>query len=127
VSEQQDVYNAVSERGYRDAWTGGQFAARQVAKLIEEVGELAKWFDIDGTWRNMLRITAASAKRQFDSAWAWDNAGIGQIENAKQELADVQVVVFCLAEVLGEVSGEPFNVAAAALGKSRGDIDRGVR
>ena len=36
---QKMVAKAIQQRGYRQGWNDGQFAARQVAKVQEELGE----------------------------------------------------------------------------------------
>jgi hypothetical protein len=59
-----------------------------------------------------------------------------QVEAAarmSKELADMQVVLLCAAELVGKVLAEAgvedshFDVLTAAFGKSTEDIDRGVR
>ena len=99
---QRKVYNSVAKRGYTEAWTDKQFAARQLFKMLEEIG---------------------------DRPDVWGNANIPEEEcrRAKQELSDIQVVVFCLAHALERLGGEPFDVVAAAVEKSREDVERGVR
>jgi hypothetical protein len=52
----------------------------------------------------------------------WTGATLAtDIEQARKELADMQVVIFVAAQVLG------FDVLQAALDKSNSDIARGVR
>ena len=41
MNAQKEVAQLVAERGYRDGWTAEQFAARQVARLMEGLEELA--------------------------------------------------------------------------------------
>jgi NTP pyrophosphatase (non-canonical NTP hydrolase) len=134
VNEQETVYANIVARGYAEGWTDEQFAARQLAKLTEEVGELGDWIAQD-TWEEMspglkrahtLYWARHFAKQEFDSG-NWKNARVTNIEQSKVELADIQVVVFCLAQVLAQLSGEPFDVIAAAVEKSGKDVKRGVR
>lgn len=133
IDAQDEVAAAVTERGYRAGWTAGQFAARQIAKLQEELGELAELtatdaFYLKPWWLPHVREAARKCKWAFDSAehW-WKHAIIADVERAKEELADLQVVIFCLADALGEISGEPYDVVQAAVEKAQEDVERGVR
>lgn len=132
ANHQKRVYQAVEERGYRRGWDTGQFAARQVLKLGEELSELAAHFFFP-------RTDFYSANQEFDkTGWLckkiFDRGerllgirGANKEELIKSELADMQVIIFCLAEVLKQMTGEDFSVIDAALEKSQADIKRGVR
>jgi len=126
---QREVYENIVRRGYRKGWNANQFAARQVCKLVEELGELASAlsFTYNYHWHSMVKKVGIAARFAFDH----DTGAIGEIgievEQAKSELADLQVVVFCLAAALAELDGQPFDVVAAAVAKSASDIERGVR
>ena len=135
---QRRVYNNVAERGYTEGWTDEQFAARQLFKMLEEIGELAQSFyglpgiaypPAEHNVPAVLYNIAMVFKSAFDRPDVWGNANIPEEEcrRAKQELSDIQVVVFCLAQALERLSGEPFDVVAAAVVKSREDVERGVR
>jgi len=125
MNPQSSVANAVARRGYRNGWSNDQFAARQIAKLAEELAELA-WFvrqrtkDYD---RSPLYRKIAEAGKvgrwEFDNGY-WDNVSVN-VEAAAAELADVQVVIFCLADALG------VDVVQMAVDKAAADIERGVR
>ena len=121
MSVQRQVCDAVKARGY---WNlpNRSFAARQLAKLVEEVAELADALAISSppTWLRALRVAGKLARQAFDSQTLWMDADI-DAESAKAEIADVQVVLFCLAETLG------LDVAQEALRKSKADVKRGVR
>ena len=71
------------------------------------------------------------ARKLFDDdsliEWGFVDRWPPAVEEAKDELADLQVVVFALADALAESSGEDFDVIQAALDKARGDVERGVR
>lgn len=126
---QQLVAEAIRARGYRAGWTPAQFAARQVTKLTEELSELARYVEVDDldyvVWLWDLRDVGELAREAFDNG-SWDGV-VEDVERVKDELADIQVVVFVLADVLGEMSGGEFDVVKAAMCKSAKDISRGVR
>jgi len=44
-----------------------------------------------------------------------------------EELADLQVVLYCAAATLGEILGREVDLAEEALRKARRDVERGVR
>lgn len=118
---QEQIAAAVKRRGYRDGWTAEQFAARQAAKLVEEVGELVRElrFDDRYSWTLDLESSADWARTHFDDAGHWDYCDVG--EHAARELGDVLVVVYCMADALG------VDVNALALDKACADEARGVR
>lgn len=131
MNEQNQVAANTAARGYRKQWTARQFAARQVAKLQEKLGELARHVHV-GTghvtpWWNLDIVYAARMCREaFDGFDVWKHADIVSIDKAKSKLAGIQVVVFDLAQALGEINGEPFDVTQAAVDKSAADIERGM-
>jgi NTP pyrophosphatase (non-canonical NTP hydrolase) len=137
MDAQNQVTQNTADRGYRDGWTAEQFAARQVCKLIEELGELARCFWLPKvsprTRIDQLMIDlSGEAKWIFDDDTLWDDhpidgVGIASTIYARSELADLQVVVFNLAAALAEITGEPFDVVQAAVDKSTADVKRGVR
>ena len=63
---QQDVAELVAQRGDREGWTPEQFIARQVAKLAEEVGELAQHVDLPGRLGPLIASTGTIARWTFD-------------------------------------------------------------
>ena len=99
---QQAVYAAVRDRGYVDPWTWKQFIARNVAKLLEEVGELCHYITVglvehganDAYVKGM--VAGICAKRAFDEPMAWENHIKLDILKLEVEAADAQVVLFCL-------------------------------
>ena len=129
---QEQVTANTEARGYRSSWTAGQFAARQVCKLAEELGELSACVVV-GTgrkrpwWDLVLQKSGREAREAFDEFDTWKHADICAVEEAKSELADILIVAFNLAAALEEITGEPFDLVAAALEKSAADIERGVR
>ena len=134
-SLQKQVYEQVARRGYREGWTPEQFAARQVAKLQEELGELALKIVFFGGYENpldedlqwVIQRAAAKARERFDQETPWRTAGV--LEDLRDELADCQVVLFCLAEAVNEMAGGElnFDIAWAAIEKARADRKRGKR
>ena len=134
-SLQKQVYEQVARRGYREGWTPEQFAARQVGKLQEELGELAEKVVFFGGYENpldedlqwVIQRAAAKARERFDQETPWHTAGV--LEDLRDELADCQVVLFCLAEAVNEMAGETldFDIARAAIEKAIVDQKRGKR
>lgn len=114
---QQRVYRSVEERGYVYGWTRDQLIARQVQKLTEELYELAE--NISVTRIDLLAKAAAEAKSDFDGKRIPDLRA--NDEGLAKELADIQVVVFMIAEALG------VDVVTLAVQKATKDIARGVR
>jgi NTP pyrophosphatase (non-canonical NTP hydrolase) len=126
-SLQEEVYQAVKDRGYLDTekWSRDQLIVRQVIKLIEEVGETGASVTFEneelGNPGELLCDAVnvgASAKRIFNvsklnKSYIWTYSLIS-------ELADIQVVVFVLAELLG------VDIVELARGKACTDVSRGV-
>ena len=130
--EQRRVYKAVEARGYTAGWNNHEFIARQMAKLAEELGEVTWYYaskDGDEVREliSLIRVTARVAGRLFDRPEPWHDAFIWKPSNMRSEVADMQVILFALAEAITRETGEPFDVAAAAVEKATSDIHRGVR
>ena len=130
---QARVAEATRRRGYREGWTAVQFAARQVAKLQEELAELALGVHFNageatGAEADVM-IAGGSCKALFDRG-DWSQAELSpafDLDYLRGEIADLQVVVFNLAAAVAEIAEEPFDVAAAAVRKATKDVKRGVR
>ena len=123
VKPQEAVYTHVADRGYLNGYTTDQAIARQIAKLTEELGELAEAITPNGKnwyWLHALRIAGHLARTAFDDHNRWDGVTI-DYERARAEAADCQVPLFVLAEMMG------LDVVEAAVDKSASDIVRGVR
>jgi NTP pyrophosphatase (non-canonical NTP hydrolase) len=113
---QQNVAELVAQRGYREGWTPEQFIARQVCKLAEEVGELAQHVGLPGRLGPLIVSTGTIARWTFDQDQTWQDGVTSCAPHALMAvLADVQVVVFCLAEELARLTGEHYDVAECAL------------
>ena len=120
---QYDVYAAVRERGYLEGWTPEQAAARQIAKLTEELAELADAVNlnyVDGDWLTALRTAGALARRAFDDHDRWQLATCNPWV-VEAELPDIMVPALVLAQVLG------MDAVTAARNKAINDASRGVR
>ena len=138
MNAQKQVYENVAARGYMEGYSDQELAARQIAKLAEELGEAAAHFfglpDIGikatiPTVGELISFVGDICGYVFDRTDQWKGCGVlpSEIENLKSELADIQVVLFCLSQSVARMTGEPFDVVQAALDKGKGDIERGVR
>lgn len=129
-SLQKQVYAQVARRGYRQEWTPEQFAARQVCKLQEELGELAQRVVFFGGYENTLdedlqwviQRAAAKARERFDQETPWHTASV--LDDLRDELADCQVVLYCLAEAVNEMAGGELNFDIAWAAKEKATVDR---
>jgi hypothetical protein len=123
----QDVVGAAVEaRGYRVGWNEWQFVARQVAKLGEELGELAACMALPIAVDDVMWQMGATCKAAFDDKRVWDGVGVADVGQAKRELADVVVVALALADSLQRLYA-PYDVVAEAVAKAGADVSRGVR
>jgi len=131
MNAQDRVARAVEARGYRDGWSDEQYAARQVAKLGEELGEAVENVATLGraahlnaeraSWEETVKSSAYWARMAFDYMPMWERAAVLDSEALASEAADLQVVLFTLADVLG------VDVVQAAITKAEADVNRGVR
>jgi len=122
---QSEIAANVAARGYREGWTDEQYAARQVCKLGEELGELTWWVTwncIRPYWHGTAQTLRDECKIDFDETEQfWANVAINSPDQAAAEAADMLVVLYNLADALG------VDLNALALEKSRADVERGVR
>lgn len=123
---QRAVGTAVAARGYRRGWTAEQFAARQVAKLQEELAELAELVHLPKALPLQIEIAGDGARRMFDDAAVWGGDRNWDIGKAKRELSDLLVVALTLANTFDELA-PPYDVLEEALAKATADVGRGVR
>ena len=126
MSAQVQIVASVARRGYLDGWNDGELLARQIAKLIEELGELASTVETDDPalgyfLANVVRA-GHSAREAFDEPEHFVGATIADTQAAQHELADLAVVLAVMAHALG-VS----DVMFAASQKALADEVRGVR
>ena len=127
---QARVVAAVEKRGYMKDWMPGQFLARQVAKLVEELGELAA--EMRGVLpvelQSRMQDAADSGRWYFDTGY-WHNGlwGSDQMERIWKELVDMQVVLACAAGALEKVGRPGCDLMQGAVEKAEKDVERGVR
>lgn len=131
LTPQKEVAQAIAYRGYRHTWTAPQFAGRQVAKLAEELRELAACVQQqpDGLtqWERLVDDAGYAAQLAFDHPAFWSDTRVLHAIDMRAELADMQVVIFALADALEELTHQRFDVVQAAVDKARADVARGVR
>ncbi len=131
MTPEQFVFEAVKARGYLEGYSVDQLLARQVCKLVEELGEAAKHVKMP-VWA-YLEQAARDSRIAFDLPPAWTYAAVRDREQLVKELTDMQVVLnVCegLLNVLPEEGWEgftPVSLQALALAKAQDDISRGVR
>ena len=120
MNAQTIVAANVAARGYLNGWKPWQLAARQIAKLTEELAELAGAIDADMSWISRLEEAGQLARIAFDDATEWGDVYF-EFSIADAELPDVAVPLFVLADLLMTDIGQ------AAIDKSGADVARGVR
>lgn len=137
MNPQSKIAQLVTDRGCREGWTAEQFAARQVLKLTEELAGLFRWFNFLSAEAHRLRsrmiapigigYQAKHAGHTLEDEGHGRMAIYDNIRPAKEELADIQIIVFCLAEALGEYEGKPFDIVRAALDRAAEAVERRIR
>lgn len=130
MNAQREVVDAIAARGYRGDWNPTAFGARQAAKLQEELAEAVECYTWG--WRGLLlrfviALAASVARWYFDNWQGWEQVRCKDIEKLKGEIADAQVVVFCWADAVIEMTARPFSSMWAAVKKSTADVERDVR
>ena len=128
MNPQAEVARYVKERGYWDGLEPDALVCRHVAKLVEELAEVSEELyhtiiaeDIKGNWWFTAYLAGRQARLEFDNLDAWPRYKILSKERMAAELADLQVVLFSMSEVLG------IDVIEMAREKARADVERGVR
>jgi len=137
---QRIVSDATKARGYWDGLAPEQIAARQVAKLAEELDEYSQYIAMPWEFESRLISLGGEARRIFDDPKRWYDcefadeyyfpAGTTAAELAmrrRAELADLMVVLLNMAQAEQEATGVPFDIIQAACEKATADIERGVR
>lgn len=122
------VAKAVADRGYRQGWTDEQFAARQICKAVEELGELIlaviwQHGHNNPAWYLSLMDAKENAREAFDSfdAGFWSYVDDIDTDEIVAELPDVLIPLLVLAETLD------IDLEQAVREKVLGDVSRGVR
>ena len=131
---QRRIFQAVERRGYVGNWSMGQFLARQVAKLGEELGEMGFELPLELPPRvqENLLVAAQTCKMAFDGD-DWPDTGLDRgvqewrLRKILAEAADMQVVLACVGETLGALLNEDVDLMQEAVRKAERDVERGVR
>ena len=125
---QKAIVKEVDSRGYLKGWPPDELGARQVVKLVEEMGELSaavRYHDPDCDWMEADLLEAAKCARlAFDGG---DCGFIFDADTAVKEAADCYVVLSVLTHALEQMLGRDIDLEALALQKATGDVARGVR
>lgn len=126
MSAQAQTVASVARRGYLDGWNDGELLARQVVKLMEELGELASTIETDdpamaGFFASVVRAGKQS-RGVFDRSALFVGATIADTQAARHELVDCEVVLAVMAHAL-----DVPDLAFAASQKALADEARGVR
>jgi|GEM_PF-4779462 len=123
---QERIVELVTARGHLDGWTWWQFFVRQICKALEELCELAAMATLPPHLQAHLAALENVARSTFNDHDLWQYEP--QVSPyAWKELADLLVTVFCAAQALGEVTGQPFDIVQVAVEKAAADVSRGVR
>jgi hypothetical protein len=123
---QRDVFDSVAARGYLDEskWSREQLIVRQVLKAQEELGEAADdGLLAAGGCVAFLLVDMVHIGKQAGYVFDGERFKSLAIDGPalRSELADLQVVLFIAAELLG------FDIVQAAAAKAQADVERGVR
>lgn len=140
---QELVAKATELRGYREGWSDQQFLARQVVKLLEELGEMSYPIhqmphmfnhyghpDSEG-FEDVIDRIGNEAMNLFNEkdpeTWSYTFVRWDALDDMMSEAADCMVVLFNIAATLERMSGERFDIIQEAIKKAQKDIARGVR
>lgn len=135
---QRLVAKATERRGYHAGWRDDQFIARQVAKLQEELAEMAQHMSDNRDYGDegtdlefQIQQAGKKARQIFDTPLWWETSGFKDGERSldavRREATDCMVVLLNIAATLNEISESPFDIVEAAVEKAQADIKRGVR
>lgn len=123
---QEAVYEAVKRRGFVEGWEPEEFVVRSVAKLGEELGELGEAVGM-GELKEHFERLRLNCERALEVPDRWRGDFILDRQQAIAELADVQVLVFCIAQALGvDVETEAFNKAVADIHRREPEVSEEV-
>jgi NTP pyrophosphatase (non-canonical NTP hydrolase) len=122
------VRAAVAARGYEKGYTPEAMVARQVFKLLEELGELVKHIGTDKPMfaQTLLELAGEAGKAAFDGLPTEDwNACDLDWAGVVDELTDVAIVVLTAIAVVEDEAG--VDMVKKILTKVSADRGRGVR
>lgn len=132
-SAQQQIYANVEARGYTEGWSHSQFLLRNLFKLQEELAEVADQITPvdhhipDRQALDDIHYVGRDSRYVFKDSDFDYQVLVPDPSALAKELADCQVVLACMAETLGKLTGEDIDLMQVALEKSGADIERGVR
>ena len=136
MKAQKQVSKNIEARGCYEGYTPVALLARHIAKLAEELEELMYGIHYHSSpdmanFEYHLQTAGEKARSEFDHSKKWNESQFAMNERystpyIKNELADIQVIVFSMAQLINNNFGE-YDVTQAALDKSEADIERGVR
>jgi NTP pyrophosphatase (non-canonical NTP hydrolase) len=125
MTVQEQIHAAVLARGYREGWDGPEFVARQIAKALEELAEAARcmnWQPGHEPLHHSTLLEAGEMSRwEFDHRDVWQGLTGAHYDRLGEELADVAVPLFVIAQELG------IDLVEMAREKATRDVVRGVR
>lgn len=124
---QERIYNSIAKRGYVDGLEPEQFLARQVAKLTEELTEVAHELHLPVRLQTDLYEVAHQAKRMFDNKELWKRYKVKNLDKLKKEMADCMVVLLGMAHTIELYEDKYFDLVGVAVEKAKSDEGRGVR
>ena len=120
------VARNVRERGCAKGYNEETFAARQLARCIEELAKAALCFTLPQGFAELIADAGKEARKWLDNEDAWTMLGGARVRKGEQQkalggLADVMVSLFCAGDALDG------DLAAEAVAKSRADVPRGAQ
>lgn len=133
---QNDIYGLVVQRGfhYMRSWPARQAVGRIFVKLLEEVGELS-YLLLDPNeceFAGDMELVTEQARHAFRD---YPEEYFGRImgdtvrtdaSKIMSEMADVAVVLFCMAATVGRLIGKSYSLIFWATRKAHGDLERDV-
>jgi hypothetical protein len=126
---QAAIFDALEDRGYTTGLHYEQLAARQIAKMLEEVCEAAACVaGFSPVMQATIGTLHQMARSEFDDRTRWQDRGrIISLSGLRAELADVAVTLANAAEAVSWYDECKFDVMQEAVGKATADVSRGVR
>lgn len=146
MNEQNQVASAIKARGYTSKEPTAH-AVKAALKMMEEAMDVLIALDVvtadDTEVLESYLYHARSPRTQMKALKNWFGERFdrtvrqgddykplltgSQRRKLANELADVQVTVFDLADAIQDLTGTPYDVVAEAVAKATADVQRGVR
>lgn len=129
LDAQTAIFESLEDRGYTAGLEYEQLAARQIAKMLEEVCEAAACVaGFSPVMQAQIGTLQQMARSEFDDKARWQDRGrIISLSGLKAELSDVGVTLANAAEAISWHDERKFDVMREAVGKATADITRGIR